>query len=184
LRGPGAERRPDGDPGEFVRHWVARKLLPDRVTDEGRRLPLAIAHRGDPRAAPENTIGAFRAAVDAGADMVELDLKAATDGTIVVVHDDELDRVFGVEGTVSLMSAAELAKVTRDGWGIPTLREVLVEVTVPLMVDFTEGNVVEGALREALLAGALHRCLFVTENVAALRDLRRRATRSVRIPNS
>jgi len=135
--------------------------------------PLAVAHRGDPHAAPENTMGAFASAVAAGADMVELDLKRARDGTIVVVHDDTLVRIFGVERAVSEMTAAEIATVHAGEWGIPTLGAVLASVALPLMVDFTEGDVVEGALDVVRAADALDRCLFVTEDIAALRQLRR-----------
>jgi glycerophosphoryl diester phosphodiesterase len=49
--------------------------------------PLVIAHRGAPRAKSENTVAAFRRAIDAGADFVELDVHAAADGELIVVHD-------------------------------------------------------------------------------------------------
>jgi glycerophosphoryl diester phosphodiesterase len=55
---------------------------------------------------------------------------------------------------------------------IPTLAEVLRAVPVPLMVDFTRREVVAGGLEAVQAAGALRRCLFVTGNVAALRQLR------------
>ena len=49
--------------------------------------PLVIAHRGASRDEPENTLAAFRRAVEAGADFVELDVHAAADGELIVVHD-------------------------------------------------------------------------------------------------
>ena len=49
--------------------------------------PLVIAHRGASWDEPENTIPAFRRAIDVGADYIELDVHAAADGTLVVVHD-------------------------------------------------------------------------------------------------
>jgi myo-inositol-1(or 4)-monophosphatase/deoxyribonuclease-2 len=55
---------------------------------------------------------------------------------------------------------------------IPRLREVLESVPLPLMVDFTRREVVEGALTAVVAAGALERSLFVTGNVPALRMLR------------
>jgi len=54
--------------------------------------PLVIAHRGDSRQAPENTLAAFRAALAAGADMIELDARASADGTLWCLHDATLDR--------------------------------------------------------------------------------------------
>jgi glycerophosphoryl diester phosphodiesterase len=50
-------------------------------------LPLVVAHRGASWDEPENTIAAFLRAIEAGADYVELDLHAASDGSLVVVHD-------------------------------------------------------------------------------------------------
>jgi glycerophosphoryl diester phosphodiesterase len=55
---------------------------------------------------------------------------------------------------------------------IPTLVEVLQAVPLPLMVDFTRREVVAGGLQAVEAAGALERCLFVTGNVEALRQLR------------
>jgi glycerophosphoryl diester phosphodiesterase len=49
--------------------------------------PLVVAHRGASWDEPENTIAAFLRAIEAGADYVELDVHAASDGSLVVVHD-------------------------------------------------------------------------------------------------
>jgi len=54
--------------------------------------PLIIAHRGYSQLAPENTLPAFRLAVNASADLVELDYHQAKDGHLIVIHDVELDR--------------------------------------------------------------------------------------------
>jgi glycerophosphoryl diester phosphodiesterase len=51
---------------------------------------LVIGHRGAPRVAPENTVAAFRAAADLGADGVELDVRRTADGRLAVVHDAHL----------------------------------------------------------------------------------------------
>lgn len=53
---------------------------------------LIIAHRGDSKRAPENTLPAFACAVEAGADLVELDYRHSTDGVPIVIHDETLDR--------------------------------------------------------------------------------------------
>jgi glycerophosphoryl diester phosphodiesterase len=69
----------------------------------------------------------------------------------------------------------DLAQVTALGHGgvrIPTLADVLQAVPLPLMVDFTRREVVAGGLLAVQAAGALERCLFVTGNVEALRQLR------------
>ena len=54
--------------------------------------PLVIAHRGYSALAPENTLPAFKAAVEAGADLVELDYRHSRDAVPIVIHDSTLDR--------------------------------------------------------------------------------------------
>jgi glycerophosphoryl diester phosphodiesterase len=114
----------------------------------------AIAHRGEPVDHRENTLPAFEAAVAAGADMVEIDLRRTRDGAIVVLHDQTLERLWG--------RAASVGDVD----------PVLHAVALPLMVDFTRREQVTGGLQAVQAAGALDRCLFVTGNVAALAQLR------------
>lgn len=91
------------------------------------------AHRGASARQPENTIAAFAAAMEAGADGVELDVQLTSDGVPVVIHDETVDRTHDGTGTVSSFTLAQLQKlkskikpkgdpmVTR----IPTLAEVL-----------------------------------------------------------
>ena len=110
-----------------------------------------------------------------GADMVELDLRRTRDGTIVVLHDQLLQRLWGVDASVGDLELAEVAALGEGDLRIPTLRDVLEVVAVPLMVDFTRREVVRGALEVVQGAGALDRSLFVTGNVAALRLLRQLA---------
>jgi glycerophosphoryl diester phosphodiesterase len=69
---------------------------------------LLIAHRGASAVAPENTIAAFQAAIDAGADGIEFDVRLARDGVPVVIHDATLSRTAGVRGRVADMSADQL----------------------------------------------------------------------------
>jgi len=135
---------------------------------------IAIAHRGDPVGHRENTLPAFAAALAQGADMLELDLRRTRDGAIVVLHDQSLLRLWGLDTSVGDLDLSEVARLGEGDVRIPTLRQVLdtVPPEVELMVDFTRREVVAGALDQALSADALDRCLFVTGNVEALRLLR------------
>jgi glycerophosphoryl diester phosphodiesterase len=133
---------------------------------------VAIAHRGEPVGHWENTLPAFAAAVELGADMVEIDLRRTRDGSIVVLHDPTLERLWGLEASVGDVDLAEVAALGEGDVHVPTLTEVLDTVPLPLMVDFTRREVVAGALKAVRAAGALDRCLFVTGNVAALQQLR------------
>lgn len=82
---------------------------------------LRLAHRGDWRRAPENTLEALVAALEVpGCDGVELDVRVSPDGIPVLLHDDTLARVQRRPHRVDELGAAELAE-----HGIPTLAEVL-----------------------------------------------------------
>ena len=109
--------------------------------------PLAIAHRGDPYAFRENTLAAFAAAVRAGADMVEIDVRRTADGAVVVLHDPTLERLWGIPRAVAELTLDEVqGGAATAAAGSRSSREVLEAVRAPLMVDYTDGDVVEPAL--------------------------------------
>jgi len=94
---------------------------------------LNIAHRGASGSFPENTVSAFRAAIDAGADMCELDVQLSRDGAVVVIHDDTVERTTDGKGEVAELTLAELKRLDAGakfkggpfkGAQIPTLEEV------------------------------------------------------------
>ena len=118
---------------------------------------LAIAHRGDPVAERENTPAAFAAAIAAGADMIELDVRRTADGGAAVVHDPTLERLWAVQKRVDEVTLADVRAL-----GIPDLGEALAAIPddVQVMVDFEERGVAEPALAAVLEAEALDRCLF------------------------
>src|SRR5580658_10291176 len=118
-------------------------------------VPLAIAHRGDPMAERENTLPAFTAAVRQGADMVELDLRRTRDGELVVLHDPTLSRLWTVDRAVADLDLAEVTGLGQGDLRIPTFRQTLDALDVPIMVDFTGDEVVEGAVRTVREAGAM-----------------------------
>ncbi len=97
---------------------------------ERRSRPLVLGHRGASAHYPENTLLAFRQAMLAGADGVEMDVMLCASGEAVVVHDDDLGRVTGgQEGTGLDVRSATLAELRRHDVGrgerVPTLAEVL-----------------------------------------------------------
>lgn len=110
---------------------------------------LRLAHRGDWRRAPENTLPALLAALDVpGCDGLEFDVRAAADGTPVVIHDETLDRVQGAAGRVADMSPDQLAS-----HGVPTLEEVLAAVPRRAFLDVElKGDPGRGAV-DVLTAG-------------------------------
>jgi glycerophosphoryl diester phosphodiesterase len=108
-----------------------------------------LAHRGDWRRAPENTIAAFLAALDVpGCDGLEFDVRAAAGGVPVVIHDETLDRVQGVAGNVASLTPEELAV-----HGVPTLEDVLAAVPRRAFLDVElKGDPGRGAV-DVLTAG-------------------------------
>lgn len=89
------------------------------------------AHRGYSGKYPENTMLAFRKAIEVGADGVEMDVQLTKDGEVVVIHDETLDRTTTGTGYVKDYTLAELktfnaAKLFGDKYGfqeIPTFEE-------------------------------------------------------------
>ena len=137
------------------------------------RRTLVLAHRGDHRLLPENTLDALLAALAVpGCDGVEFDVHAARDGTPVLAHDVTLRRVFGRWDRVSRLGVAELAAV-----GVPTLAEVLHTVPPRAFLDVEvkvdAGPAVVSALRAARgrdLDNAVL-CSFEIDAVATIRRL-------------
>ncbi len=105
--------------------------------------PLVIAHRGDSRNAPENTLAAFELAIHKGAPAIELDAKLTADGEVVVMHDATVDRTTDGHGAVSILSLAEIrrldagSKFSADfaGEHVPTLAEVFETAAPKAMID-------------------------------------------------
>jgi len=100
-----------------------------------KNLPQAaiIAHRGASAYAPENTLSAFKLALQQGADAIELDTKLTADGQVIVIHDQTVDRTTPYSGQVKEFTLSEIRKldagshfdITFRGEKIPTLEDVL-----------------------------------------------------------
>jgi glycerophosphoryl diester phosphodiesterase len=94
--------------------------------------PVIIAHRGLDEVYPENTLIAFKAALDRGM-AIEIDVRGTSDEELVVVHDDTVDRTTDGTGAVAEMTLAELKQLDAGSWWgaefagerIPTLDETL-----------------------------------------------------------
>ena len=94
--------------------------------------PVVIAHRGASKLAPENTLAAFRLAIDQHADAIELDVQLTSDKEVVVFHDNKLDRTTNGEGylkdhtyqSLNELSAGILFGPPYDTEKIPALAQV------------------------------------------------------------
>lgn len=117
--------------GDSTQAAHRRQPLPQQLLRAAReRRPLVIGHRGFPATCVENTLDSFRAAIEAGADGVELDVQLSREGVPVVYHDETLTRLAARPDRIVDLTVSELAQVavSRDGReavGIPTLDAVL-----------------------------------------------------------
>lgn len=83
------------------------------------RRPAVIAHRGDSAHAPENTLAAFRKAIETGADWMELDTLTTRDGQLVVFHDRDLHRFANSPKKVIECSTEEMRALDVGAWFSP-----------------------------------------------------------------
>ncbi|WP_399429257.1 glycerophosphodiester phosphodiesterase [Streptomyces sp. WAC 06783] len=82
-----------------------------------------IGHRGAPYEARENTLASLRAALEAGADAVEIDVRLTADRVPVLLHDATLERLWGHDRPLSSLTYGLVAELTAGG--VPTLRDAL-----------------------------------------------------------
>ena len=81
--------------------------------------PLLIGHRGYPERYPENTRASFEGAMQAGCDMIELDVTLSRDRKVVVIHDDTLDRTTNGKGPVLERTLEEIKRLDAGSWFAP-----------------------------------------------------------------
>lgn len=152
--------------------------------------PVNLAHRGASARVPENTMEAFRAAIEDGAGGLETDAHLTCDGSVVLIHDDTVDRTTDGSGAVRALDLAEIQDLDAgyglvDGAGdsyrgrgvrVPTLAEVYGEFPgVPINIDIKKGvpGIEEAILREIRLAGAERRTLIASFRHGVIERFRR-----------
>ena len=114
--------------GPVISLWYALALESELVPH---RVVQVTAHRAGPKPAPENSLAALRAALDAKSDFVEIDVQETSDGHVVLLHDRDLRRVTGDSRDLANVSLAELAELRlRSSTGatderVPTLAEFI-----------------------------------------------------------
>ena len=151
--------------------------------------PVLVAHRGGAKLAPENTLEAFRSAIDDwGADMLELDVRLTADGHVVVFHDATVDRTTDGTGLVAELTLNEIRGLDAGyrfhdlsgepsfrgrGVTVPTLDELMDACPrVWLNVEAKEARVA-GPLAEVVRRrGEEHRVLVTAEHERNRRDAR------------
>ncbi|KXX67086.1 glycerophosphodiester phosphodiesterase family protein [Flammeovirga sp. SJP92] len=147
----------------------AEKIL-DKIKNPTKDYVLAVAHRGDWRYAPENSLLSIQRCIDLGIDIVELDFRLTKDGHLVAMHDYTVDRTTTGKGKVSDMTLAEVKALRlKSNCGIrysrqqvPTLEEVMELCKGKIMVnlDKTEGETVQEAFDVLKKTGTVNQGIF------------------------
>lgn len=160
--------------------------------------PRVIAHRGASGLTPENTLSAFRRAIELGADMIELDVALSRDDEVVVMHDATLERTTSGSGQVRDRTLRELQQLDagrsvdpdHGDHRIPTLVEVLdlardrtllnIEIKAEAVTDRCRGGIADLVIRLVLDHGLDDRAILSSFDPRSLDHARRIAPRMYR----
>ncbi|MEV7465007.1 glycerophosphodiester phosphodiesterase [Streptomyces kronopolitis] len=136
---------------------------------------LTIGHRGMMGVEPENTLRSFVRAEHEGLDVIELDLHLSKDGSLVVMHDADVDRTTDGAGPISERTLAELRELDAGkGERIPVFEEVVEAVGAPLQAeikDVAAAQALAEVMRARDLTGRVEVISFHDEALAAIRTL-------------
>jgi len=143
---------------------------------------VCIAHRGASGKghAPENTLSAFRKAMEIGVDAVECDVHCTKDGHVVIIHDNNLKRTTNMNGVITEMALSEVKKADAGSWfdnrfageTIPTLKELL-EMTrgkVITVVEIKQENIAAKVIKDIEATGSAGEVVLISFHASALRD--------------
>ncbi|KAA6215361.1 glycerophosphodiester phosphodiesterase [Streptomyces albofaciens JCM 4342] len=121
-----------------------------------------MGHRGAPYEARENTLASLRAALEAGADAVEIDVRLTADRVPVLLHDAALERLWGHDRPLAALTYGQVAGLTADG--VPTLREALALTakypSARALVDLPDPAAASAAVAEVRESGAEDRAYY------------------------
>ena len=124
-------------------YWLKRSL-----TDPDSNDIMVVAHRGDWRNYPENSIPAIQSCIDMGVDMVELDVGMTRDSVLILMHDKTLDRTTTGNGKVSDFTYEEIMSLQlRDGarqsteWKVPTLKGALSLCSGKILINLDKSDI-------------------------------------------
>ncbi len=152
--------------------------------------PLVFGHRGAAGEAPENTLPSFERAVDCGADVLELDVHATSDGIVAVIHDAELERTTDGAGPIRERRWDEVQRLdagyrfTANGTDfpfrgrqtrVPSLRDLLERFPDALFnieVKQEQPAIAAAVVRALLDAGCAERVLLAAEHDAIMAQIR------------
>ncbi len=132
---------------------------------------LIIAHRGLSSLYPENTLIAFRKALELGVDFIELDIRLSRDRELMVIHDETLERTTDGKGRVGRLTLSQIKKYSAGKWfsdsfkkeRVPTLKEVfeLIDGKVKLFIEIKQSGIERRLIN-------LIQCYDMTDNIICI----------------
>jgi glycerophosphoryl diester phosphodiesterase len=150
--------------------------MPEDTQDKGNtRRILRIGHRGAAGHAPENTLAAIRKGIALGVDYVEFDVQRSLDGSLVLLHDERVDRTTNGAGRVSSLSWRELQLLDAgDGERIPSLEAALTAASgrTGVMLEAKSpgtGPAIYRAVQAAAFSGPVVYASFLHEEILEIR---------------
>lgn len=149
---------------------------------------MVTAHRGDQATAPENTLAAFQAAIDSGADFIELDVTETKDGVLVILHDDSLQRTASLDKNIWEVTYAETQELDVGSWysekfageRIPTLEEVIqlcrdkIKLNIEMKVTGNESEQFEEKLVDMIVQENFQeQCIVTSFNYETVKEVKK-----------
>jgi glycerophosphoryl diester phosphodiesterase len=146
------------------------------------RDPRVIAHRGYSGRAPENTLVAFREALELGVDAIECDVRRTLDGEIVLLHDATVDRTTDGSGEVAEMRFDDLRALDAGSWKherytgerVPTLSEAIAAIgsRATFIIEIKQTGIEDHVVELIRQEGAVHDVLIFAFDHAVAKRVR------------
>lgn len=155
---------------------------------------VSIAHRGASGSchAPENTLAAFKEAINIGVDCVECDVHCTIDGIVIIMHDASMNRTTNLKGNIKEMTLAEVKKADAGSWfhekfarePVPTLNELLelAKGKVITIIEIKPDNITDKVIRDIESAGAIGQVVlqsFYLKAVKAVQEINPKIPRAI-----
>lgn len=154
------------------------RLSTDLLNPDSKKV-FVVAHRGDWRNAPENSIEAIEGCIQMGVDIVEIDIAKTKDGHLVLMHDKKIDRTTNETGLVSDFTLEEIKELyLKNGLGrvseykIPTLEEAMLISKDRIIVNLDKADQYFDDVYDILKrTGTIHQVIIKSDRpYAELRD--------------
>lgn len=141
---------------------------------------LVAAHRGAHLEAPENSLAAFRKAIELGIDIIELDVRCTKDGVLVCMHDKTVNRTTNGTGPVDSFTFAEIRKLQLKhngrltGEQVPTLEEALLLAKGRILVDLDikSASCINTIMETVERTGTAGNCFFFLDEARYVKMLK------------